>query len=60
MCSAPHERYVAITVKEEVYDGQMAYPPLLSGFLVHSVRAGDRIAALGFAGAYVLPETTGC
>ncbi len=35
----------------------MAYPPLLSRFLVHSVRAGDRIAALGFAGACVfLPE----
>ena len=57
MCSAPHERYVAITIKEEVYDGQMAYPPLLSGFLVHQVRAGDRIDALGFTGAYVLPET---
>ena len=57
MCSAPHERYVAITVKEEVYDGQMAYLPLLSGFLVHQVRAGDRIDALGFTGAYVLPET---
>ena len=42
MCSAPHERYVAITIKEEVYHGQMAYPPLLSGFLVHQVRAGDR------------------
>ena len=56
MCSAPHEPYVAITVKEEVYDGVMAYPPLLSGFLVHSVRAGDRMAALGFAGGYVLPE----
>ena len=24
---------------------------------MHSVRAGDRIDALGFAGAYVLPET---
>ena len=56
MCSAPQEPYVAITIKEELYDGVMAYPPLLSGFLVHSVRAGDRIAALGFVGAYVLPE----
>jgi 3-ketosteroid 9alpha-monooxygenase subunit B len=56
MCSAPDEPYVAITIKEEVYDGVMAYPPLLSGFLVHQVRAGDRIAALGFVGAYVLPE----
>lgn len=56
MSSAPHERYVAITIKEELYDGQMAYPPLISGFLVHEVRAGDRMSVLGFTGAYVLPE----
>lgn len=56
MCSEPNEPYVAITIKEEVYDGEMAYPPLISGFLVHSVRAGDRVAALGFTGAYVLPD----
>lgn len=57
MCSAPHEKYVAITIKEEVYDSsQMEYPPLLSGYLVHHVRAGDRMETTGFAGAYVLPE----
>jgi 3-ketosteroid 9alpha-monooxygenase subunit B len=56
MSSSPDEPYVAITIKEEVYDGQMAYPPLLSGFLVHQLRAGDRIEVLGFAGAYVLPD----
>ncbi|MGB2712909.1 MAG: hypothetical protein WBC51_01940 [Vicinamibacterales bacterium] len=57
MCSAPHEKYVAITIKEEVYDSsQMEYPPLLSGYLVHQVRAGDRMETTGFAGAYVLPE----
>jgi len=56
MCSAPHEDGVAITIKEEVYDGQMAYPPLISGFLVHQTRVGDRMAVVGFAGAYVLPE----
>jgi 3-ketosteroid 9alpha-monooxygenase subunit B len=56
MCSAPHEEGVAITIKEEVYDGQMAYPPLISGFLVHQTRVGDRMAVVGFAGAYVLPE----
>src|SRR5207244_2097665 len=45
MCSAPHERYVAITIKEEVYQaGQVQYPPLISGYLVHQVRAGDRMA----------------
>src|SRR5687767_7542854 len=57
MCSAPQEKYVAITIKEEVYDSsQMEYPPLLSGYLVHQVRAGDRMETTGFAGAYVLPE----
>src|SRR6476620_6832908 len=56
MCSSPDEPYVAITIKEEVYDGQMAYPPLISGFLVHQTRPGDRMAVVGFAGAYVLPD----
>lgn len=56
MCSAPHESGVAITIKEEVYDGQMAYPPLISGFLAHQTRPGDRMAVVGFAGAYVLPD----
>jgi 3-ketosteroid 9alpha-monooxygenase subunit B len=56
MSSAPHEPYVAITIKEEVYDGVMEYPPLISGFLVHQLRTGDRISVTGFAGAYVLPE----
>src|SRR3954470_15407514 len=50
MSSAPDERYVAITIKEEVYDGQMAYPPLISGFLVHQTRLRDRIQVTGFAG----------
>jgi 3-ketosteroid 9alpha-monooxygenase subunit B len=56
MSSAPDDRYVAITIKEEVYDGQMAYPPLLSGYLVHQLRTGDHIEVLGFAGAYVLSD----
>lgn len=57
MCSAPHERYLAITIKEEVFDATSTkYPPLLSGYLVHHVRAGDRIVVTGCAGAYLLPE----
>ena len=57
MSSAPHEPYLAVTVKEEVFEpGRTAYPPLMSGFLVHDVRAGDRMEVRGFAGAYVLPE----
>jgi ferredoxin-NADP reductase len=56
MSSAPDEPHVAITIKEEKYDGQMAYPPLISGFLVHQLRAGERLDVVGFAGAYVLPD----
>lgn len=57
MCSAPHEPYVAITVKEEVFEpGRTKYPPLLSGLLVHQLGAGDRLTVQGFAGGYTLPE----
>jgi ferredoxin-NADP reductase len=57
MSSAPDDPHVAITIKEEFYDGVMPYPPLLSGFLVHQLRVGDHVEVIGFAGAYVLPET---
>lgn len=57
MCSAPHEPHLAITVKEEVFErGQTKYPPLLSGLLVHHVRADDRLTVRGCAGVYVLPD----
>jgi 3-ketosteroid 9alpha-monooxygenase subunit B len=57
MSSAPHEPLVAITIKEENYQaGTTAYPPLLSGFLVHHVRAAARLIVRGFIGAYVLPD----
>ena len=56
MCSDPSEP-LAITIKEEFYEaGRTPYPPLISGYLVHQVRTGDRMAVVGFAGAYVFPE----
>lgn len=56
MSSAPHEPHLAITIKEEVFErGVTKYPPLISGLLVHHVRAGDRLSVIGFAGPYVLP-----
>jgi ferredoxin-NADP reductase len=56
MCSDPSEP-LAITIKEEFYEaGRTPYPPLISGYLVHQVRAGDRMAVVGFAGAYVFPD----
>jgi 3-ketosteroid 9alpha-monooxygenase subunit B len=57
MSSAPHEPHLAITIKEEVFErGVTPYPPLLSGLLVHQMRAGDRLIVHGFAGPYVLPD----
>lgn len=56
MCSAPHERYLAITVKEEQYvSGQARFPPLLSPLLVRGLPRGTRLEITGFTGPYVLP-----
>jgi ferredoxin-NADP reductase len=57
MCSAPHERYLAITVKEERYvTGQTKYPPLLSPLLVKRTLRGMRLVITGFTGPYVLHD----
>ena len=56
MCSAPHEKYLAITVKEEQYvSGLTKYPPLLSPLLVRRLPKGTRLVITGFTGPYVLP-----
>jgi ferredoxin-NADP reductase len=56
MSSAPHEKYLAITVKEERYErGATKYPPLLSPLLVKRTARGHRIIVTGFTGPYVLP-----
>ena len=55
MCSAPHEKYLAVTVKEEDYvSGLTKYPPLLSPLLVRRVSRGMRMTITGFTGPYVL------
>src|SRR5215831_3091986 len=57
MVSAPHERYLAVTVKEERYvSGATRYPPLLSPLLVKSTLRGMRLVVTGFTGPYTLPE----
>jgi 3-ketosteroid 9alpha-monooxygenase subunit B len=57
MSSAPHEQYLAITVKEERYtSGQTKYPPLLSPLLVKRMPRGSRIVITGFTGPYTTPE----
>jgi len=57
MASAPHERYLAITVKEERYvSGQTRFPPLLSPMLVKRTFRGMRLQVTGFTGPYTLPD----
>jgi len=57
LASAPHEPYVGITVKEEEYwSGETKYPPLLSPYLVHCVRTGDRFEIQGYGGPYTFPD----
>lgn len=56
LTSAPHEKYLAITVKEETYvSGLTKYPPLLSPLLVWRTPRGTRLEVTGFGGPYVLP-----
>jgi len=56
LSSAPHEDYLAITVKEEGYtSGKTEYPPLLSPLLVFRTPRGTRMRVTGFSGPYVLP-----
>ena len=58
MSSAPHERYLAVTVKEERYvSGTTRFPPLLSPLLVKRTLRGMRLVVTGFTGPYTLgPE----
>jgi ferredoxin-NADP reductase len=56
LSSAPHEDYLAITVKEEAYTtARTEYPPLLSPLLVFRTPPGTRMQVTGFSGPYVLP-----
>ena len=57
LASAPHERYLAITIKEERYEsGETPYPPLLSPLLTYHVNEGRKMVISGFTGAYTFPE----
>jgi ferredoxin-NADP reductase len=57
LSSAPHEQYLAVTVKEERYIPQVTrYPPLLSPLMVWRIQPGTRMVVTGFGGPYVLPD----
>ena len=56
LASAPHEKYLAITVKEESYvSGRTRFPPLLSPVLVRRTPRGTRMVVTGFTGPYTMP-----
>src|SRR6185295_2667302 len=55
--TAPHEKQLAVTIKEERYSsGSTKYPPLLSPMLVKRTLRGMRLVITGFTGPYTLPE----
>ena len=57
LSSAPHEKSLAVTVKEERYvTGLTKYPPLLSPLLVWRTQPGTRMVVTGFGGPYTLPK----
>lgn len=57
VASAPHEPFIAITLKDEPYVPSVsAYPPLLSPMLANQISVGSRFTCTGFTGAYVLPD----
>ena len=57
MASAPHEKYLAITVKEERYvPGVTSYPPLLSPILALRTEVGTKMVITGFTGPYTMPD----
>lgn len=56
IASSPHEKRLAITVKEERYrSGDTAFPPLLSPLLVRRTPPGTAMRITGFTGPYALP-----
>ncbi len=57
LSSSPHEKYLAITVKEERYiKGVTKYPPLLSPILAMRTRVGRKMVITGFTGPYQLTD----
>lgn len=57
LTSAPHEKYLAITIKPETYEAMPhAFPPLLSPLLASNDLLGREIEIIGYTGAYIIPE----
>lgn len=57
LASAPFEKYLKITIKQEnYYPEHDDFPPLLSPLLASDLLVGKEIELSGFSGAYIMPE----
>jgi ferredoxin-NADP reductase len=57
LASAPDERRLSITIKEERYlSGVTRFPPLLSPLLVRRIARGADLVVTGFTGPYTIPD----
>ena len=55
--SAPHEKYVSFTVKEDPYNpDETPYPPLLSPLLTYRTPVGTEMTIKGFTGSYAMND----
>ena len=57
LSSAPHEKYVSFTVKEDAYyPDETPYPPLLSPILTYRTPVGTKMTVKGFTGSYTMND----
>lgn len=57
LSSAPHEKYVSFTVKEDIYyPDETLYPPLLSPTLTYRTPVGTKMTIKGFTGSYTMND----
>ena len=57
LASAPHEKYVSFTVKEDpYYPDEDPYPPLLSPILTFRTPVGTKLTIKGYTGSYTMND----
>ena len=57
LASAPHEKYVSFTVKEDpYYPDEDPYPPLLSPILTFRIPVGTKMTIKGYTGSYTMND----
>ncbi len=57
LASAPHEKYVSFTIKEDpYYPDEDPYPPLLSPLLTFRIPVGTKMTVKGYTGSYIVND----